>query len=165
MDGYLVRGLTTGNVKVGISTNVQLRFDTYRYNSSEELGIVGVREFATKTEAAEWERGVLERYRHLSIRGEWLRYAADFAASIADGSVWKERKNAPERKQKTRFVPVVVDRARLVCAVCGWEWWKRRDGKPDPKRCVNPACRSQRWRGVGKVAVEPKEHVYEPLDD
>lgn len=32
---------------------------------------------------------------------------------------------------------------KLECQMCGHEWWPR--GKKEPRRCVNPECKSMRW--------------------
>jgi hypothetical protein len=38
----------------------------------------------------------------------------------------------------------LAERARK-CEKCGHEWVKQ-DGKPDPQRCPNHACRSKDWK-------------------
>lgn len=51
-------------------------------------------------------------------------------------------------------------RLKAVCGVCGWEWMVRAGELP--KRCVNPKCRSVRWReetkkrGRGEAVTGPE---------
>lgn len=46
----------------------------------------------------------------------------------------------------------------VQCLRCGYLWMVHKD-KPEPKRCVNPKCRSSRWN---RVIVAPEAPAEQP---
>lgn len=81
--GYVLRGVTTGNFKVGVCQNIRSRISAYRGHSSEEIQILFLTQFTGRAEAQKWERTVLGS--HKRLHGEWFAPTEETIVEIESG--------------------------------------------------------------------------------
>lgn len=69
---YFIQGEQTRNIKIGYTTNLQSRIDSFQLGCPDKLFYIGTILFPTKARAENVEKQLHKKFAHLRVQGEWF---------------------------------------------------------------------------------------------